>query len=388
MQTFSVREEATAKRFKRWLEGPLVSDERDMNQGDERILAGEYLMGGGPDVATLRSLAWEVIEERRHDIKRPLKDRSVSGYDDRIKRFGPLADVPFEDITKDMVMRHVTALRTEERPHTGRPYSASVIRETVSFMRSVGLWAVRTGRSDLNPFVDVPLPSGADKKVDKFLTVENYAEIRRYAPSPQFRDMMDLIACATGARVGEVLALRVNDLGREGGYRTLRIDETFNALGKYDTPKNKKPRTLDLDDATGDMLDRYAFGREPLEPLFPHFTGNGPVPYGTFSSGWDRMIHHALKGGVKFPHGFPTPHWLRHTYAGWYLAARDEEGVYLGNIYDLQERLGHSSIQITIDRYGHKVPQARDRAYRATSAVRRLAFGQMNQPACRLQAIG
>jgi integrase len=49
-----------------------------------------------------------------------------------------------------------------------------------------------------------------------------------------------------------------------------------------------------------------------------------------------------------------TPHGLRHTYASWLIA----RGVHAKVI---QERLGHASIQETMDRYGHLFPDEADR---------------------------
>jgi len=360
-QIFRHQDKHHVERFLTWL---ATVDERDVTSDDDR-----YLLGGG-DEETLTSLARALVADRVTNIQKPIKGGSVSGYEDRIKRFGALGLMPYTSITKDDVQRHVHQMRTEARRGTGRPYAANTIRETVSLMKQVGVWARRTGRADADPFQDVDLPKGPQKKEDRYLTQAVYLRLRSYAPSEVMADMMDLMATATGARIGEVLGLRVNDLGERDGYATLRVDETLTGRYTYDTPKNGEPRTIDIDPDTAAMLRRHAGNRPGEAPMFPSFAGRGPISYNSFSSAWDRMIKYALIDGMTFPQGIPSTHWLRHSYAAWFLSARDEQGNYVGNIYDLQHRLGHSSIQTTIDKYGHLDPQARDRAYRATVAVK------------------
>ena len=68
---------------------------------------------------------------------------------------------------------------------------------------------------------------------------------------------------------------------------------------------------------------------------------------------WYRVLHHARLRGVRL-------HDLRHTYASLLLQAGEPIGY-------VKQQLGHSSIQITVDRYGHFVPGAN------RSAVDRLA---------------
>lgn len=366
-QTFRHVDKHHVGRFLKWLD---VVNERNVRQDDERIDAGAYLVAGADEI-TLAVLARELINDRMTAINRPIKASSVNGYEDRIKRFGDLGDISYDEITSEMVQAHVHGMRTTSRQGTGRPYAANTIRETVSLMKQVGAWARKTNRAATDPFVDVELPRGGEVRQQNFMTVDQYQQLRGFAPNEQFGDMMDLIATATGLRIGEVLGLRVNDLGTDGEYDRLRVDETLTARTGYGPPKNSKTRTIDIDPQTAAVLRKWSGGRTGESPLFLNATGTGPISYNSFSGVWDRMVMHSFKAGVQFSYGVPTTHWLRHTYAAWFLSARDDRGNYVGNIYDLQARLGHSSIQITIDRYGHLDPQARERAFAAVSAIRR-----------------
>jgi integrase len=59
---------------------------------------------------------------------------------------------------------------------------------------------------------------------------------------------------------------------------------------------------------------------------------------------WYRVLRHANRRGVRL-------HDLRHTYASLLLQAGEPIGC-------VKEQLGHPSIQVTVDRYGHSVPGA------------------------------
>ena len=112
-------------------------------------------------------------------------------------------------------------------------------------------------------------------------------------------------------------------------------------------------RSVDLDPATVDVLrghrarqleERLSFGLGRPEPdgfVFTAPTGEALHP-GLVSRAFDRLV----KGG-----GLPriTFHGLRHTSATLALAAGVHPKV-------VQERLGHSSIGITLDLYSHSVP--------------------------------
>ena len=58
---------------------------------------------------------------------------------------------------------------------------------------------------------------------------------------------------------------------------------------------------------------------------------------------------------------YPGLHALRHFYASWCINRRVDGGLELP-LKVVQARLGHASIQMTADRYGHLFPRADDGA--------------------------
>jgi integrase len=63
---------------------------------------------------------------------------------------------------------------------------------------------------------------------------------------------------------------------------------------------------------------------------------------------------------------YPGLHSLRHFYASWCINRRVDGGLELP-LKMVQARLGHASIQMTADRYGHLFPRSDDGSELATA---------------------
>src|SRR5262249_23281751 len=75
------------------------------------------------------------------------------------------------------------------------------------------------------------------------------------------------------------------------------------------------------------------------------------------------------KGGAA---KYPGLHSLRHFYASWCINRKADSGLELP-LKNVQERLSHSSIQMTADRYGHLFPRGDDGAELAAAEKALLA---------------
>lgn len=365
-QIFSHADKHHVERLKLWLETSV--DERDVPKLDDRITRRLYLTGGssGRPVMTLSSLseAWlaERIEAERVGLN------SARNYRCRIARFGDVGEMPIEDVTEEILRGLVAKWKVDKQPTTKRPYSSNTIRETLSLLSSVLNWATVEGRIPFNPARKIAVPKQADKKQDKFLTRDEFTAMQRCTASPDLIAAMDFMV-GSGCRVGEMLALRCNDLSFDGEYYTVRIDESFHS--DYGPTKTKKTRFVDVLPDLGEQLSARVAGRRPSEPIFPNpYDSSLPWSYSSFAGYWDSMVDAARANGVAFPKGYPTPHWLRHTHAAWILATNE------CSIYELSERLGHTSITVTVDMYAHLDPQARKRVMRALSFVHSMASGR------------
>jgi integrase len=175
------------------------------------------------------------------------------------------------------------------------------------------------------------------------------------------------LALATGLRRGELLALRWQDLGLDNGRVTVaRSLEQTKAGLRFKEPKTRAGRrTISLPiSAVNDMRVHWKAQQEirlklgagkspPKSLVFCDLDGSPRLPQ-TVSQTWNKVT---AKAGVE-----ATFHSLRHTHASHLIAA----GV---DILTISRRLGHSSPTVTLNIYGHLMPQTDDRAALAIEAA-------------------
>lgn len=167
-----------------------------------------------------------------------------------------------------------------------------------------------------------------------------------------------LTAFRTGMRLGELLGLGWDDLDIEG--RQIEIRRGYSHM-RFSTPKSRKSRLVDMSDQLAKVLAEHRtrllerFGGLPtveanlgragtqMVPLvFPNSKGK-PTDGDSFRRRPFRMIIERS--------GLPKMriHDIRHTFASLLL----QQGE---SIYYVKEQMGHASIQMTVDTYGHLVP--------------------------------
>lgn len=177
-----------------------------------------------------------------------------------------------------------------------------------------------------------------------------------------------LTACRTGMRLGELLALQWGDLDFNSS--SIWVRRSYRR-GRFTEPKNGKPRRVDMSEQLASTL-REHFTREKKRALKE---GLGEVPELMFHRHgrvieqnyirrvFKRILRKAGLREIKL-------HALRHTFAS-LLLSEGESPVYV------KEMLGHSSIQITVDIYGHWIQTKKE------AGVNRLDTAA---PACTLSA--
>jgi integrase len=157
-----------------------------------------------------------------------------------------------------------------------------------------------------------------------------------------------LVALKTGMRMGEIFALRWSDVDLEEAVVRVRRSYTGGQLG---TPKNRERRDVDLLSDVVELLRRQrSEARSAVSPealVFPGVNGS------TFLCGTTllrRELYPAMKrAGVPRigpTHERRTFHSFRHTFAKRAL----ETGA---QITWLSRHLGHSTMKVTTDIYGH-----------------------------------
>jgi integrase len=167
-----------------------------------------------------------------------------------------------------------------------------------------------------------------------------------------------LMALRGGLRKGELLAVQWGDIqfGIDEGDPNRYILVQHNCVyGKFTTPKSKKSRRVDLSQelrgvllALRDkrMLDAFMKGKTSIadELMFPSKAGTVLDPSNLYHNYFLPCLEHAGLRRFRF-------HDLRHTFGSLLI----QDGASLAYVRD---QMGHSSIQITVDTYGHLIPGA------------------------------
>ena len=171
-----------------------------------------------------------------------------------------------------------------------------------------------------------------------------------------------LTAIFTGLRASELRGLRWCDvdLKRSELHVHQRADR-YNAIGRPKSVAGERaiPSLPMLVNALREW--KLVCPKGALDLVFPNEHG------GVLTR--SKIVDHALKppqiaAGVVDNQGrakYTGLHALRHFYASWCINRRADGGLELP-LKVVQARLGHASIQITADRYGHLFPRGDDSA--------------------------
>jgi integrase len=195
-----------------------------------------------------------------------------------------------------------------------------------------------------SPFARVALPAERQHEEMHFLTPEQVNTLAD-AIDDRYRTAVYLAAYG-GLRSGELWALRIERLNVLAA--TIDVVASMSEAGGLHAGPTKtgKRRTITvprfLAQMLGEHISRYP---SPDGWVFTAAEG-GPVHHHNFRHGhYTRAVDAAALPGVRF-------HDLRHTCAALLIAAGR-------HLEEVKTYLGHSSIRVTSDRYGHLFPEAR-----------------------------
>ncbi|MFC8521130.1 tyrosine-type recombinase/integrase [Streptomyces sp. NPDC057257] len=219
-----------------------------------------------------------------------------------------------------------------------------------------------------NPCKKTRLPRVDDHTEEEmtFLERDEYARIAAEIKDPDARDLADWLV-GTGMRWSEATALKVKDLNLTGDRPTASIQRAWKRAKKgspeafyLGPPKTRKARRpIVLTAAQVDVARRLTTGQGPDDYVFRAAMG-GPWRHANYyNRKWKPAVAAAVAAGLPKK---PRLHDLRHTHVAWLIA----RNVPLPAI---QARLGHESIQTTVDRYGHLVRALDDEILAAVEAV-------------------
>lgn len=252
------------------------------------------------------------------------------------------ADRLLEEITYEEVSRFAIRLQTKS---DGKGLSPKTVSDILSVLRSIFRYG---GRLGAEPAFDVSLirTKQAPKEI-RVLTTGEQEKLQRYLYGHLDGCQMGILLCLrTGLRVGEVCALRWEDISLSE--QTLFVHQTMQRLRDFSdsgtkthvvitTPKSScSVRTIPIPSDLCRILKDY----QTTSTGF--FLTNSPYRYiepRTMQNRFQQVLKSCGVEAVNF-------HVLRHTFA--------TRCVELGfDVKSLSEILGHANVRITMDRYVH-----------------------------------
>lgn len=158
-----------------------------------------------------------------------------------------------------------------------------------------------------------------------------------------------LCLARTGVRVGEAVALQWADLDLTQRFAEIRKTMKH---GKLTTPKSGKGRRVDLSAQLAEVLralsverkeEKLRYGWKEMPPWVFLSEAGTPLDVDNFRRRvWPKLFAKAGLRQVRI-------HDMRHTFAS-LLIAQGETLAYI------RDQMGHHSIRVTVDVYGHLVP--------------------------------
>lgn len=275
--------------------------------------------------------------------KRQLKAKTFEGYEGVVSRHlvPEFGKTPIAWIDHERVQRFINDL--------SHRYAGGTVRKVHTVLRLVMGSAVKRGLIRANPCIDVELPS-MDRTEMLFLSAEQVEALA--AATPLHYRAMIRFAAYTGLRAGELCALRVADLNLPNGpvYVTRSLADVGGTLIEGTTKTGRNRRVGIPADLLPELREHLAridrvhpTGTTPEGLVFPGDRG-GYLRHRNFMR---RHFHDAVKKALPAEYHGLRFHDLRHTCAALLIAAG-------ANPKDIADRLGHSSITVTVDVYGHR----------------------------------
>lgn len=266
----------------------------------------------------------------------PYKPSAVRDYEQvlRLRLVPAFGAVKLADVTRAELQKVVGRMRKDG-------LSPSSIRRTINAARALYRNAIQHDEVMCDPTDHLALPAVVGRRERVAAPAE--ATLLLSALNETDRAFW-ATALYAGLRLGELRALRWQDVDLDGD--VIRVERSMDARGGIITPKTVHGhRTVPLARALRGPLAAHRLRVADASPDVLVFGGGGrPFNPSSLTQRADRAWKKACLRRI-------TPHECRHSYASFMIAA----GV---NAKQLSTWMGHASINITLDRYGHLFPGA------------------------------
>lgn len=314
-----------------------------------------------PTRLTVRDAAWLWLEGAdsgaiRDRSGRPYKPSTLRGYRQSLQ----LRVLPEFGVSRLSEVRRGDVQAFVDRL-LGSGLAAGTIRNTLNPLQALFRHAVRRDLVSVNPTRDIDLPASRGRRERIAAAAEAEQLI---AALPAGERVVWATAFYAGLRRGELRALRWSDV--DLGRSTIRVQRSWDECeGALDPKSAMSARTVPILAVLRDFLDAYKLstGRDGDDLVFGRTAGEAFVAStidNRAKRAWDTYNEReqtAADRDSRKPRLLAriTMHECRHTFASLLIDANV-------NAKAIQTFMGHATIEMTFDQYGHLIPGSRDQA--------------------------
>jgi len=285
-----------------------------------------------------------------------LSPKTVEGYESIISRhlIPWLGAIPLTQLRPEIIQRYIGDKLSQGRVNGQGGLTTRTVRNHIVCLHTALQNALKMGMLVRNPVDAVTIPRAEHHQMRTMNESDIHIFLEMARPTQYYA--LFYTALFTGMRRSELLALRWQDIDLL--LLQISVSRALHQIrgGKviFRQPKTEKSRrVVALTPSTAALLKEHHESQNRLRqsldfPLladdnlvFCQYDGKPFLP-NTVSHNWIKLIRRSGLNGIRL-------HDARHTHASLML----KQGVHPKIV---QERLGHSSIQVTLDTYSHVAP--------------------------------
>jgi integrase len=344
----SGKDPVTGKYKYRWVsvKGTKKDAEKCLSELLHQLDTGTFVKAG-------RITLGRYLQRWLQEYARPnLSPRGYERYESvvRVHLIPQLGNIPVTQLTSEQIQRHYTLKLTEGLSSRSVRYQHVVLHKALETAMKWGLLA-----RNVCDGVDVPRARQTEMQTWDEYEIARFLEMAR---NSRYYALFHT-ALFTGMRRSELLALQWRDVD----FHQISVNRSLHQLrdGSYvfTQPKSvKSRRTIALSPSSVLTLSEHKEEQKGIRAMlgllfkdddlvFSTHEGK-PLRPNTVSRAWTAMAAHAGLKVIRL-------HDARHTHASLML----KQGVHPKIV---QERLGHASIQVTLDTYSHVAPGLQEAA--------------------------
>ncbi len=220
----------------------------------------------------------------------------------------------------------------------GKGVQPPTLRKLLVTLGGILKYAVRKKLGEYNPVREIEKPKTRKRKHVNCYKPKEIRALINSARDQEFRTLFT-IAVMSGMRQGEILGLYWSDI--DWFNNQVHVRRTYNYSQFYEPKSETSVRSIDLGEQAISELKKWKVACPPTELnlVFPNNEGNPMHGKGALKREFKSALRRGGLRDIRF-------HDLRHTYAS-LLINQGEHPKYI------QNQMGHASISITMDTYGH-----------------------------------